>query len=422
MVPLLFDAHSDPGFFVQMLQVLSAGLKDAHPMPRCIPSADGLSELRASGQPFNLLLPVLNSPGPHRGPALQQSLAAVASEINAKTCRVFLDFCNEATQPAELEMLVRLAKDAGIEALDQITLICQNRRVAELDKPIRHAGFDAFLVAGWSACRKVLLEENPDGDTAWPAFHAAEPRHDILCLNATPRFHRLVTLLSLVNAGFINLDSPDYAPDCQIPYVSYPGIDYEKRPDGLNRVEEVTEQLRRSGLAALIPLLPRLLARTPLRVDTSEARGNALAFEIDIRHYRDSKISVVTETGMGPEIRRITEKTLKPLALGQPCITIGHPHSLAMARELGYDTFDECIDNRYDTKIDVGTLHRLAMRSLGDFLARFNTSPALRAELKSIGMRNMRWTLDGFQAHYYEQWARPLLRALTGAGASTPAL
>ena len=415
MVPVLFDAHSDAGFFVQMLRVLSAGLPDAYPIPRCIPAVDGLGDIRASQQPFNLLIPVLNSPRSGRGTTLQQSLANVAREVNEGLCRVFLDFSNEATHPAELEVFSRQAREAGITALDRLTLICQNRRVPALDSPLRHAGFDAFLVAGWSACRKKLLEENPDGDFAFPAFQAADPQHDILCLNATPRFHRLVTLLFLADAGFIDLDAPDYAPNCQIPYISYPGLDYEKQEQAEPRlVNEVTGLLQRSGLASLIPLLPRLLARAPLRVDTLEAKGNALAFEIDVHHYRDSKISLVTETSMGREIERITEKTLKPLALGQPCITIGHPHSLALARELGYDTFDDCIDNSYDTKMDPGALHRGALRSLREFLARFETDPALRAELKVIGARNMRWTLDGFQAHYYEQWARPLLKSLTG--------
>ena len=418
MVPVLYDAHSDPGFFIQMLRVLGDGLQDAAPIPPCIPSHAALAELRASGRPFNLLLPVRHGFGAHHSAGVLQGLSAVAPEVNKGVCRVFLDFCNEATHPAEFAQFIPCIKEAGIDALEQITLICQNRRIAELGLPVRHASFDAFLVAGWSACRAVLMDENPDGQMRFDAFHGAEPQHDILCLNATPRFHRLVTLLRLVEEGFIDLDAPDHAPDCQIPYISYPGLDYVKRDAADARaVDEAIALLKRSGLGRLMPLLPRLLARTPLRVDSFEAEGNDLAFEIEVRHYRNSKISLVTETSMGPDIRRITEKTLKPLALGHPCITIGHPHALALARELGYDTFDDCIDNRYDDKANESMLHREALRSLRDFLNRFDADPELREELKRIGARNMRWTLDGFQAHYYTRWARPLLESLLGTAA-----
>jgi len=228
----------------------------------------------------------------------------------------------------------------------------------------------------------------------------------------------MVTLLSLAAEGFIDLDAPDYAPNCQIPYISYPGLEYEKQEQAEPlRLNEVSELLTQRGNSELIPFLPRLLARAPLRVDTFDEKGDALAFKIDIRHYRDSKISVVTETGMGPKVRRITEKTLKPLALGQPCITIGHQHSLGIARELGYDTFDDYIDNTYDLQAEPKALLRGALRSLGGYLARYAADPDLRAGLKAVGERNVRWTLDGFQAHYYEKWAKPLLKSLTGADA-----
>jgi hypothetical protein len=419
MTPVLFAGHTDPGFFLHMLRILSTGLDAALPVPACLACHESLAGVREGGRPYSLLLPLMNGVGdPGRRAELLAALAAVAPDVDRDHCRVFFDFSNEAGHPHLVRQIVALAGEAGIRRLGNLTLICQNRRLAQADMPIRHACFDAFLVAGWRVCRDLLTAEGLDTDPGSLAL--PEPRHDILCLNATPRFHRLVALLMLAEAGVIDLEAPDHAPDCQIPYVSYPGLVYEKadqRDPVL--VDDVARRLAAEGHEKLLVHLPRLLARAPLRVDASTATGNALAFEIDLRHYRDTKLSIVTETSLGPAVQRITEKTFKPLALGQPCITIGHPHSLAVARELGYDPFDDCIDNRYDLFDDPGKLMEGAVSSVRTFLADYDRDPAFRERVRICGLRNVRWTHAGFQRHYYEAYARPLLHAILEPGAQS---
>lgn len=415
-VPVLFAGHTDPGFFVHMLGTLSTGLHDAWPIPACLPCREALGGVRQSGRPFSLLLPLLSGldDTPRRAELLA-TLAGVAAEVDRGLCRVFFDFSNEAAHPLLVDALVALAAEAGITRPDKLTLICQNRALEHGQIAIRHAIFDAFLVAGWRACREILRAEahRIGGDPG--SLLLPEPQHDILCLNATPRFHRLVVLLMLADAGLIDLDAPDHDPDCQIPYISFAGLGYGKAdPRDPATAEAIAAELVATGHARLVPQLPQLLARVPLRVDTFTATGNALAFAINLRPYRDAKLSVVTETALGSAIRRITEKTLKPLALGQPCVTIGHPHSLAVARELGFDTFDDCIDNRYDRIEAERGLMDGAIASVRGFLAAYDRDPALRERVRASGRRNIRWTLDGFQRHSYETYARPLLAAIVG--------
>ena len=164
--------------------------------------------------------------------------------------------------------------------------------------------------------------------------------------------------------------------------------------------------------AELLGLIDPLLARTPLRVDSLEAQGNALALEIDIRHYRDSKLSLVTETGMDDEHLRITEKTLKPLALGQPFVTFGHRQSLLCARELGYATYDDCLDNRYDQHFNALKRLEAGVASAQAFLQAYAKDPELRHRVHETNLANIRWTLAGFAAHYYERFARPVVERI----------
>ena len=417
-LPVLFAGHTDPGFCIHTLGMLSAGLDDAWPLPACLPCHEALAGVQASGRPFSLVLPLLSGfDDPSRRVDLLAALAAVAPDVDRDRCRVFFDFCNEAGHPFLVGQIVALATEAGINRLGNLTLVCQNRRLDRADLPIRHTCFDAFLVAGWRVCRDLLLAEGLDIHADPPSLPLPAPRHDILCLNATPRFHRLVVLLMLAEAGIIDLDAPDHAPDCQIPYVSFPGLVYDKtEPRDPATAAAVAAELVATGHEPLVQHLPKLLARAPLRVDTFTATGNALAFAIDLRLYRDTKLSVVTETSLGSEVQRITEKTFKPLALGQPCVTIGHPHSLAIARDLGFDTFDDCLDNRYDQIEDPGALMEGAVATVCGCLAAYDRDPALRTQVRVSGLRNIRWTIDGFQRHYYETYARPLLAMLLDPG------
>lgn len=423
--PVLFAGHTEPGFFIHALHTVSTGLHDAWPIPVCLPSREALAGVCQTGRPFSLLLPLLSGldDAPRRAELLA-TLAAVAGDVDSGQCHVFFDFCNEAGHPLLVDAVVALATEAGIQRPGNLTLVCQNRALDRGPLPIRHAVFDAFLVYGWHACREILLAAGHRIESDPESLPLPAPRHDILCLNATPRFHRLVVLLMMAEAGLIDLDAPDHDPNCQIPYISFPGLAYEKIEHGdADTAAVVAARLTAIGGGHLVRYLPRLLARAPLRVDTFTAMGNALAFAIDLRPYRDTKLSVVTETAIGSEVQRITEKTLKPLALGQPCVTIGHPHALDIARELGFDTFDDCLDNRYDRIERERGLLEGAIASVRGFLTAFDRDPALRERVRASGRRNIRWTLDGFQRHYYETYARPLLAAILHPrpGAAAPA-
>jgi hypothetical protein len=64
--------------------------------------------------------------------------------------------------------------------------------------------------------------------------------------------------------------------------------------------------------------------------------------------YKNSLLSVVTETGFAEEGLFITEKTFKPIAAGHPFIILGQPFLLKELNKMGYKTDFAGIDQSYD--------------------------------------------------------------------------
>jgi hypothetical protein len=413
MARVLLGPAPTPGFLITLLNVLSdfldAGARARLAGLRCSPLEEGLEGVRQSGDVFTLLVPVQENLRSDDALAhLTRFISKVAGDVNAGRCRIYFDYCNESATANGLQAIDELTRLAGITRAGAITLVSQNRLLADPDLPIRHQCADFFLVCGWDACRRALLEER----RVWgeEAVSKAEARHDVLCLNATPRPTRFYVLLKLAAAGLLDLRRPEHSPECQIPYFSFPGLRYEKG-DELD-IEHFKKLLLKSKQAELLPFIELLLARAPLRVDNSTMKGNALALEIDVRHYRDSRLSLVTETGLDAAHCRITEKTLKPMALGQPFITFGHRHALECARALGYSTYDDCLDNAYDHRIDVIKRVDHGVASAKAFLKAFATDAGLRQRVRVTNLANIEWTLNGFARHYYERFVRAVVEGI----------
>jgi hypothetical protein len=68
--------------------------------------------------------------------------------------------------------------------------------------------------------------------------------------------------------------------------------------------------------------------------------------------YSTTKINIVTETQYTETPGIITEKTLFALLAGQIPIVIGYPGIIEHCRRLGFDMFDDLVDNSYDTLHD----------------------------------------------------------------------
>jgi hypothetical protein len=122
----------------------------------------------------------------------------------------------------------------------------------------------------------------------------------------------------------------------------------------------------------------------PKNVATSQYSAD---YESD--DYIKSGIEVVLETLFDDSRNHLTEKTLRPIACGKPFMLVSSPGSLAYLRSYGFKTFNELIDESYDTISD--PIERLTaviseMKRLSELSA--NDKKALWQKLHAIANYN----------------------------------
>lgn len=74
--------------------------------------------------------------------------------------------------------------------------------------------------------------------------------------------------------------------------------------------------------------------------------------DFDIKDYESTEIEIVLETLFDDLRLHLTEKTLRPIAMGQPFILAGTYGSLKYLHGYGFKTFSTCWDESYDMMSD----------------------------------------------------------------------
>jgi hypothetical protein len=67
--------------------------------------------------------------------------------------------------------------------------------------------------------------------------------------------------------------------------------------------------------------------------------------------YNSTAFSMCVESTVD-HVGNISEKSFKPLAFQQAFLIWGEPHTLTYLKKLGFETFDHCIDETYDTILE----------------------------------------------------------------------
>jgi hypothetical protein len=115
----------------------------------------------------------------------------------------------------------------------------------------------------------------------------------------------------------------------------------------------------------LLPVLPNNIYsyvgnNIPLQ-NAQDQEYNTITWQryIDPSWYTDTRFSIVCETTVFDKTKlkpnddiNVTEKTLKPCAFKHPSIVWGQTGTLAWQKRQGFETFEHCVDESYDTVED----------------------------------------------------------------------
>lgn len=172
------------------------------------------------------------------------------------------------------------------------------------------------------------------GDYA-PMVHQGQAA-SFLCQNAAVRWHRALVYRWLQIRDMLDVG-----------VVSFHGID----PANTKAHEfDITSPPR--GLADRFPELvenvENWIPRSARRIDGG-GWGNDLVVSLDLDAYARTDLTIITETDFFVEgILRVTEKSVKAAASGNPFLLVGAPHSISRISELGFCAFDGMVDHGYD--------------------------------------------------------------------------
>lgn len=288
----------------------------------------------------------------------------LVAQIHSGRCKVIIDYSGEAA-PCDGAILRRFHQELDKRgfAPGNFGMITSNRAfkaqydawaAAEGLEPIAIFSYDHFVFhftgtiniaqAGERDARRAMLVER----------RRTSPARKFVCLNNMPRVHRFYILSWLAEQG--RLDEG-----------------YASCLHGLTpaHADGVWEDIKAYGDVSRAAF-DSVLARIPLvaDADTSESRGNLAGLVGGADIYADSSFSITTESEFSNgDVRRITEKVLKPLANLQPTVLLSSPGSLAIMRENGFRTFSPWVDEAYDDILDPVARMRAVTAELGRLLA-----------------------------------------------------
>ena len=124
---------------------------------------------------------------------------------------------------------------------------------------------------------------------------------------------------------------------------------------------------------------------------TTTATGMASA-DFSISDYTGTEIEIVLETLFDDNRLHLTEKSLRPIACGQPFLVAATHGSLQYLRDYGFRTFDTVWDESYDLITDPATRLEAVvktMKTISQWDA--NTKEKKMQQAKEIADYNRRW-------------------------------
>jgi hypothetical protein len=171
----------------------------------------------------------------------------------------------------------------------------------------------------------------------------AKKSYDFLCLNRLLRPHRTALYSELTRLGLLSRSAFSFIGETYLN--KYPDdvilLDDDDRIQVENLLSGVMldhfNDMHSSG--KIVKREYDAVTNVPIPQDPNEL-------------YRNSYISLVTESHFSEKSAFISEKSFKPLIHYHPFLILGEHGILSQLRNMGYETFPELFDETYDTILD----------------------------------------------------------------------
>jgi hypothetical protein len=419
MLQAVFRGHNQAGFFVHAMTI--AGNFDLVRVAQ--------NNRPPTDEPYLCMIPVLDfwrmHPGHCERAGVKHFAGAVEEgilqDVRAGRALLVFDLTNEGPglNVEIFDHLHEFLDRNGIDAARAVWL-AQNRNM-EAAYRAHYAGkrsslfnfeyYDFFVkMMAYFFSPQAPVPVLPGGgkDYLARAYDPAAKDRVLLCLNATPRPHRVLTIAALLEYGLFDAA-----------LVSFPGLDYVKDATTAAGVMAYVD-----GNPAYAPLRESCIAAMALknlRVDDFAETGNQLYNKVDAKPYERSFFSIVTETeATHGGVLRITEKAAKAFCLGHPAFIVGNPHSSSFMLELGFEPFTGVIDLAYERLADPGKRFNEMFRLVREQAQAVKDAPSdWLGRVREVGTANIRHAVSGgFMRAYAERYDHPVTKRLRALLAS----
>jgi hypothetical protein len=227
-------------------------------------------------------------------------------------------------------------------------------------------------------------------------FNSSRYQYSALCLNNIPKAHRISTLVYLEAKGVLNLFkwSLNFSPKKPSPNIDPKHTEFSQVLKLLSK-SSLSSHTCKMAYDSILSQCPKFLDLQDRNQLSSSGRGsyvNKAPFELS----KDCCFFIVTESEFqnGDTLRRFTEKTVKPIALGMPFIILGQPFTLKRLQILGFKTFSDYIDESYDLIDDPIERFELVMREIIRHTGSLEKSKQLVKQTLSITQYNQKRLLQ----------------------------
>lgn len=393
MLPIIYRGHEQSGIFAQSLgyrpsEQLLLRLKDNQP---------------GEGQRYACIIPVLDLWRMNLALAARNNLwhyttgieKNVLDDVRSRRAVLVFDLSNEGP-PYNEQVFSDLYSWIENENIPwgHVVWLDQNRAMGLSAK--RHAGVRAEMVRfeHYDSFVKYIsfLFARPDEsavghqheELAGDLLDSTKKDKLLLCMNSTPRWHRVVTLAGLVYHDLVS-DS----------LVSFPGPSYRENKAAIEAVDDFMRTA--PSLDYLQGPLEIVKQFGALRVDSFAGSGTQLVGKIDLDPYRRTYFSLVTETEFTDgSCDRVTEKVVKAFCVGHPTLIVGNPNAVRFMTELGFADWGDVIDRSYESIIDPATRFDAIFQEIARMVASIRLDGDFwLGRVRDVSAHNIRHAVSG---------------------------